>query len=552
LSHTWGVTGLDPGGLLRAGTRGTLNAPLSSPDPDTTTRTANDIGSVLQMREHLHPSDANDRVAAYRAGDASTVERRSRRFTPRSRQGRRVVGITEARSPGDLLRREGLFRRALALADVTAAALALVLVLTVFGKDDTLKLTSLAALPLVVLISKVIGLYDRDELVLHKRTLDEAPALFQLATLYALLVFLLESSLIDGEMGRRQIVGLWASLFVLSLLSRAAARLIARRRAQPERCLLIGEPAGCRRIKGKLESAPAVGAEVVGIMDLDPLVGKPASADMEQLRAAVIEQHVHRVIIAPVSTDSADTLELVRASKLLGVRVSLLPRMLEVVGSSVEFDDLDGMTMLAIRRFGLTRSSRAVKRSLDLIGSTMGLLATAPILAAAALAIRLESPGPIFFRQTRVGRDGERFEIMKLRTMVPDAEERKAELLELNEADGFFKMKDDPRITRVGKVLRRTALDELPQLFNVVAGKMSLVGPRPLVLDEDRRVEGMHRNRLHLTPGMTGHWQILGSSRIPMSEMVNIDYLYVANWSLWVDVKILLRTVPFMLARRGL
>ncbi len=480
------------------------------------------------------------------------VARRGRRFMPRSRQGLRVVGITEARSPGDLLRRDGLFRRALALADVTAAALALVLVIMVLGEDDTLRLASLAALPLVVLISKVIGLYDRDELVLHKRTLDEAPALFQLATLYALLVFLLERALIDGEVGRMQIVGLWGFLFVLTLSSRAAARMLARRRAQPERCLLIGEPAGCQRIKRKLESAPAIGAEVVGIIDLDPLVGKPASADLQQLRATVIEQHVHRVIIAPVSTDSADTLELVRVAKLLGVRVSLRPRMLEVVGSSVEFDDVDGMAMLAIRRFGLTRSSWAVKRSLDLIGSTIGLLAAAPILAAAALAIRLDSPGPVFFRQTRVGRDGERFDILKFRTMVPDAEERKAELLELNETDGFFKISDDPRITRVGNVLRKTALDELPQLFNVLAGKMSLVGPRPLVVDEDRRVEGMHRNRLHLTPGMTGHWQILGSSRIPMSEMVNIDYLYVANWSLWVDVKILLRTVPFMLARRGL
>ncbi len=462
------------------------------------------------------------------------------------------MGITEAQSPGDLLRRDALFRRALALADVSAAGVALVLVVMVFGKNDTLELASLGALPLVMLISKIIGLYDRDELVLHKRTLDEAPALFQLATLYTLLVILLERTLIDGDLGRTQIVGLWASLFVLSLFSRAAARLLARRRAQPERCLLIGEPSGCRRIKGKLESSPAVGAEVVGIIGLDPRGGRPASADLEQLRAAVIEKHVHRVIIAPVSTDSTDTLELVRASKLLGVRVSLLPRMLEVVGSSVEFDDLDGMAMLAIRRFGLTRSSWMVKRSLDLIGSSLGLLATAPFLAAAALAIRLESPGPIFFRQTRVGRDGERFAILKFRTMVADAEERKAELLSLNETDGFFKMKDDPRITRVGKVLRKTALDELPQLLNVLAGKMSLVGPRPLVVDEDRRVEGMHRNRLHLTPGMTGHWQILGSSRIPMNEMVNIDYLYVANWSLWVDIKILLRTVPFMLARRGI
>ena len=148
--------------------------------------------------------------------------------------------------------------------------------------------------------------------------------------------------------------------------------------------------------------------------------------------------------------------------------------------------------------------------------------------------------------------DGRPFEIFKFRTMVPEAEALKGNLVHLNETEGLFKIAADPRITRVGAVLRRTALDELPQLLNVWRGEMSLVGPRPLVVDEDAKIEGLDRSRLHLTPGMTGHWQVLGSSRIPMHEMVGIDYLYVANWSLWTDVKILMRTVPFVLLRRGL
>jgi lipopolysaccharide/colanic/teichoic acid biosynthesis glycosyltransferase len=174
------------------------------------------------------------------------------------------------------------------------------------------------------------------------------------------------------------------------------------------------------------------------------------------------------------------------------------------------------------------------------------------MMAAVALAIRLDSRGPILFRQTRVGRNGKRFQIFKFRSMCMDAEAQKCDLFHLNETEGLFKMAADPRVTRVGRLLRRTSLDELPQLFNVWWGEMSLVGPRPLVTDEDAKIEGLDRSRLHLTPGMTGHWQILGSSRVPLHEMVGIDYLYVANWSLWSDVKILLRTVPYVLARRGM
>jgi lipopolysaccharide/colanic/teichoic acid biosynthesis glycosyltransferase len=238
--------------------------------------------------------------------------------------------------------------------------------------------------------------------------------------------------------------------------------------------------------------------------------------------------------------------------KNLGVRVSVLPRIFEVVGSAVEFDTLNGLTVLGVRRFGLQRSSRAVKRAMDIAGATLGLVAISPLLLAIVIAIRVTSRGPILFRQTRVGRDGKRFTMLKFRTMCDGADQMKAHLAEHNEADGLFKINHDPRCTTVGRLLRRTSLDELPQLINVLRGEMSLVGPRPLVVDEDCKIQGRHRRRLHLTPGMTGDWQILGSARIPLHEMVKIDYLYVANWSFWGDVKILARTILYVLSARGM
>jgi lipopolysaccharide/colanic/teichoic acid biosynthesis glycosyltransferase len=190
---------------------------------------------------------------------------------------------------------------------------------------------------------------------------------------------------------------------------------------------------------------------------------------------------------------------------------------------------------------------------MDIVAATIGLVSLAPLLLMLGLAVKLDSRGPVLFRQRRIGRRGERFDMFKFRSMVPDAERIKRELHDRNEAEGgLFKITDDPRVTRVGRWLRQASLDELPQLFNVLKGEMSLVGPRPLVPDEDQLIEGWQRRRLAVKPGMTGLWQIFGSSRIPMNEMVKIDYLYGANWSIWLDLKILLRTIPYIVHRRGL
>jgi lipopolysaccharide/colanic/teichoic acid biosynthesis glycosyltransferase len=168
-----------------------------------------------------------------------------------------------------------------------------------------------------------------------------------------------------------------------------------------------------------------------------------------------------------------------------------------------------------------------------------------------AIAIKFDSSGPVFFRQVRVGRAGRRFRVVKFRTMLEDAEERRGALLAQSKDPNWLHLESDPRITRLGRLLRLTSLDELPQLWNVLRGEMSMVGPRPLIEAEDERVSGWARGRLDLTPGITGYWQVLGRTRIPFDEMVKLDYLYVMNWSLWGDLRLILRTLPVLLSRRG-
>jgi len=213
--------------------------------------------------------------------------------------------------------------------------------------------------------------------------------------------------------------------------------------------------------------------------------------------------------------------------------------------------DPGGQQDLLEPAFGSRRAALAAKRTLDLVIAGVGLVVLSPVAALIAVAIRRASSGPAIFRQTRVGRDGEPFSMLKFRTMIDRAEEARAGLEGRNESSGIFKLKDDPRLTGIGRLLRRCSLDELPQLVNVLRGEMSLVGPRPLVPEEDERIQGPHRGRLLVRPGMTGPWQALGPVRPPLREMIVIDCLYVANWSLWMDLKILLQTFRHVLLLRG-
>ncbi len=506
-------------------------------------------GDALDERER---SSAATRFQETLVSNAPARPRPRRRFVRRSVLQFPTVrapdlrgSLAEAAEPTSAQRSDAVLRYLLALADLCSATASIAFCMVVLGNDG-LEIGLLLVLPLVLVISKVIGLYDRDEVVLSKSTLDELPALFQLATLYTLLVWLAEGHLMHG---RGQVVGLWLALFLSASLARTAARAAARWATKPERCIIIGSDSTYRWLARKFLDTARLNVDLVGCICVEGAGGTPSPALVRERLEAL---KVDRAILAlRWGTEADSTLELITNVKASGCKVSLMPRMLEVVGSSVEFDDIDGIPVLGVRRFGLSRSSQSIKRAFDFVLSLLMLLAAAPLMAAIAVLIRRDSPGGVLFRQTRIGRDGSEFQMLKFRTMVADAEARKEELRHLNEASGLFKITNDPRITCVGRWLRKTSFDELPQLINVLRGEMSLVGPRPLVVEDDRRIQGWHRRRLHLTPGMTGPWQILGSSRIPLEEMVTIDYLYIANWRLWVDVKILLRTIGHCAGRNG-
>ena len=458
--------------------------------------------------------------------------------------------------------RDSLFRRTLAVIDVVGAYTALMFVLIVMtGGAVRLRPAAVLLAPLVLLASKGIGLYDRDQHTVRKTTIDELPSILQLSVFFVIAVWLGEAVVLRGWLARAEVFGLAAATFAFIAVGRTLARHVALATTTPERCLILGNASDASRTAGKLASSAGVNATVVGRIALRPHDRHDHSqrsdvrllGDIGSLAEVIAEHGVERVIIAPDTHDQDETLEAIRLVKALGVRVSVLPRLLEAVGSSSTFDEIDGITLLGVRQYGLSRSSEFLKRLMDVAGATVGLVVLAPALLALAIAIKLDSRGPLFFRQPRVGRGGQTFQMVKFRSMVHGADRVKAELRQHNEAEGgLFKIREDPRITRVGRFLRHTSIDELPQLLNVVKGHMSLVGPRPLVPDEDALIEGWQRRRLAVKPGMTGLWQIFGSSRIPMNEMVKIDYLYGANWSIWLDMKILLRTVPYVLRGRGL
>jgi exopolysaccharide biosynthesis polyprenyl glycosylphosphotransferase len=502
---------------------------------------------------HIREPEAEQRLADRRQAERRLAERAAGDRRGRERRRRWIRGafevgaptaIPEGRPLPSVLARERSYRRALVVSDAVAACVALWASFSLTGL--TISPAHLLVPLATMLALEAADLYDRDDLVLRRSTLDEAPALFQAAGLAAIAAALLGGDPLEPEV----LVLLWVTIAGGLIVGRAVGRGVVRKRHPPERCLVVGDTELASHIRRKVRDSRAC-AEVVATVPLRPDESIERFSGPHGLQALMLAHGIDRVILAPTSTDHSSTLELIRVAKAAGVRVSLLPRMFEVVGSSMDVEDIDGVTMLGLRRFGLSTSARLIKRSFDVVVASLAVVAVGPVMLAAAVAIRLDSPGPVFFRQTRVGREGRRFCMLKFRSMVRDAEEHKASLAHRNEAEGFFKLTDDPRTTRVGRLLRRTSLDELPQFLNVLRGDMSIVGPRPLIVDEDERIVGLDRSRLHLTPGMTGPWQVLGSARIPMSEMVSLDYLYVTNWSLWLDVKLVLRTVPHVLARKG-
>ncbi len=275
--------------------------------------------------------------------------------------------------------------------------------------------------------------------------------------------------------------------------------------------------------------------------------------DLAALRETLDRTEARGVIlIGAERLADEEFLELLRSVRLRGVPLRVVPGALSLMRSRTILSQSMGLPLLEVRYPQLDNTQRALKRALDVTISLCGLVLLSPLFLAVAVAIRLDSPGPVLFRQKRVGADEKVFICYMFRSMYEDAERRQAEFESLNEAEGpVFKMKDDPRVTPVGRLLRRWSIDELPQLVNVLKGEMSLVGPRPLPVRDFLLMEESHKRRLGAVPGMTGYWQISGRSNLSFDEMVRLDLHYIENWSLSFDLKIILRTMGAVLRREG-
>jgi exopolysaccharide biosynthesis polyprenyl glycosylphosphotransferase len=484
--------------------------------------------------------------------------------TPRRIWRRPEISWSDGLVPSPALApRDSARRRLLAAADLLALVSAYWAVWFVvpgdIGAENPWLLA--AALPPWVLLNKLLGLYDRDANLIHKSTLDELPSLALSAVLGTALTFMLFPGVFGLELGRAETLALLGFTVLFTVSLRAIVRGAVVRRYPRERCLIVGSGFVADLLARKITSHPEYGVELVGLVDVPEPAGSQNGngngthslvGDLERFEEVCRDLEVERVVIAFSSVSHEELINVICTSKTLQIKISVVPRLFEVIGHAVEVDQLEGTTLLGLRGFSRTRSSLVLKRMMDLLGAGIGLTLLAPLFLLIAVAVKLTSRGPVLFVQDRIGRGTQPFGMYKFRTMCVDADALKADLAHLNEvASPMFKITHDPRVTSVGRLLRRTSLDELPQLFNVIRGQMSLVGPRPLVPTEDDHVIGYHRERLDLTPGLTGTWQVLGRTTIPFHEMIKLDYLYVAEWSLWNDVKLLIRTAPLVLQARG-
>lgn len=330
------------------------------------------------------------------------------------------------------------------------------------------------------------------------------------------------------------------------------------------RVLVVGAGYAGQRIMKDLMERPDLGFQVAGYVEDDrddhewtvPMNGHghpPRLGQVADVDRVIAAGQIAEVIVALPAVSHHRIGEVLDRCQRSGVSFRLIPDLFEIRFNEVQIDALNGIPLIGIKDMALQGTNLWIKRGIDVLVGLAALILTAPIMAGIALLIKLERPrGSVLFKQERVGYGGQTFLCYKFRSMRPDAEALKAQLLAQNEASGpIFKMKNDPRVTHVGKWLRRTSLDELPQVFNILAGHMSWVGPRPPVPSEVAEYSDWHRRRLEITPGLTGLWQVSGRSNISFDDMVKLDLYYAENWSLAFDIKIMLMTIPAVLKGKG-
>ena len=319
------------------------------------------------------------------------------------------------------------------------------------------------------------------------------------------------------------------------------------------RVVLVGEGESLARLRRSLAAARSgLTYEFVGAVAEGEAPGLRHLGERHELARVLDEVRPDEIILAEADFDEEAVLEVVEAAHRKAVKVRLAPDATELLVQRGEYVPGEGTPLFELRPPVLTGWDWAVKRTFDMLVSALVLVAGLPLWLLIAFAIKLTSRGPVFYVDPRIGVGEREFGMLKFRTMIAGAAERQAELEPVNEAEGaLFKIREDPRITTVGRILRRLSLDEIPQIGNVLRGEMSLVGPRPLPLRDHRLLEDWHRRRYAVLPGMTGLWQISGRSGLTFDDLVRLDFTYLENWSIWLDITIIARTIPAVIVGRG-
>jgi len=487
----------------------------------------------------------------------------------------RTASILERRDSGGTARRNlsahhrgWLVRRALLAADITSLVLAFMLAeLIVSGGPVQRPGREIAVLvlllPLWVVAAKLYGLYERDEEHVDHSTVDEVVGVFHLVTLGAWCYFVTAWAAGVGDPHVARLVTFWLLAAVLVVAARGVARAAARRSPMYlQNTIIIGAGQIGQLAARKLLQHPEYGINLVGFVDAHPLPRRPELDQLslvgppERIGEIVKLLDIERVIVAFSEADHEELLKMIRELRKFDLQIDVVPRLFEIVGPKAGIHAFEGLSLVGLTPARISPSSRFLKRAVDYVVALAMLVVLAPVMLVIALAIRLDSPGPALFRQRRLGRDMPPFTVLKFRTMQVDTDEeehrRYIESIATNQAspndNGLYKLDRSDSVTRVGRFLRKTSLDELPQLLNILAGEMSLVGPRPCLDYETEEFEEYHFERFLMPPGLTGLWQVTARAKSTFAEALDMDVEYVRGWSLSLDLHLLLKT-PFSLIR---
>ena len=490
---------------------------------------------MAPVREH-QPAARGGMVA-----DVPAVDRARRLALPGSRTLPRHLAA------------DALRRRMLACADGVALVLALALITELGTITVAEAFWTASLLPLWIVLAKLSGLYDRDHRALRHLTVDELGSIVTWATVCTAVSMPILAVTPTGGFSSGAAVQLWFAVSFLTPVLRGLARLLWRAWTPPATVLLIGSGPLERATRRKLDLFGDIHMRVRGEIDVDRLGSPQGRAPLEQqMRKACDGELPDRVIVCTENILETVLADVVAVCRQLRIKLSVVPPLRGAFGTAVRLSHVAELPFVEYHTGDPSISTQGLKRCLDVVVGGFTLLLFAPLFLITALAIKLDSRGPVFYVQWRAGLDGRPFRMLKFRTMVDGAHARLAEVVQIDALpQPMFKLRDDPRVTRVGRVLRRWSLDELPQLVNVLRGDMSLVGPRPEQLELVQRYGEEHMFRLQARPGMTGPMQVFGRGDLDFDERLAVEREYIENLSMLRDIRILFLTISAVATGRG-